>query len=195
MTLYPFGNINESDILQGYALNAASGDKGQPVTLVTGSPGGAEVHTISRNIAADYTANAAGKVYSPRWQVTNKVKLAVTGELPIGVLYYDVRELTVFGYPTSFDAIRRDEAEVVPSGESVPILQKGTVIIGPLSAAVTPAVNRFILVSGTGNYASSSVAFAVTGTGGTSVQGPTFGRWLSIKDADGYAIAQINCYA
>ena len=187
MTLYPFGNINESDILQGYALNAASGDKGQPVTLVTGAAAGSAVHSIHRNIAADYTANAAGKVYSPRWQVVNKVKLSVTGDMPIGVLYYDVRETTVFGYPTSFDAVRRDEAECVPSGEAVPILQKGTVVIGPLPV-VTPAVNSFLIVSGTGGYASTASPFSGAG-------GPTFGRWLSIKDSDGYAIAQINCYA
>jgi hypothetical protein len=179
MNIKPLQNINEHDVINFFALDYASGNAGAAVQIRNGFKNGT-VKSIYGN------TSPVPNTYSPRWQTDARVEFCATGNKPFGILMNNVREVNQFGYPLIYDPIRKCEMQACVSGETVPILRHG-----------------LILVSGTGI---SSVA-SLTNLG--AIPSPQengewlattdltldqcFGRFLGNADAEGYALFSVEC--
>lgn len=93
--------------------------------------------------------------------------------LPAGILLNDVVDLDLTRQHVNF---HKDEMQV---GGKVTILRQGTVVTNLISG--TPTVGQVAHFDANGNLTAGSVD-----------NGVQVGRWLSIKDTDGYAKCSIN---
>jgi len=180
----PLRDYSEHDVLNFFKLVDQTGAKATPVVIAnSGVKTENMLPTVYSNLAAGFNN---GNIYSPRWEVYPAVRKAVTGEKPLGLTLYDVKEVNQWGYPLLYDKQRKAEAQALVSGEVVPIVTKGLFHL-LVPSGETPAPGKFVMVKGTGDI---GVGQATSGVAPAAA----FGQWLGPKDADGYAFAQINCY-
>ena len=97
----------------------------------------------------------------------------VSGTNPAGLLLNDVVNLDLTRQHINY---AKDE---VQKGSKVLLLRRGTVVTNQISG--TPTI---------GQVANYDTAGALTA--GAIANGTKIGRWLSVKDADGYAKVEIN---
>lgn len=197
MKLKPLQVVNEHNVSVFFAHVNSSGDKGQLVSINT--PSG---YTNNQNFGIAFNMNPTannGNVFTPRWEVKSKVRPAAANEKPYGVMLYDVRDLNIFGESLLKDPVRQHEMQAVLSGQGVPILRHGTLLVGPwptgTGATPTPVAGNYAISSGNGEW---TFAPAVTGvsTGVLQTQVPlnAFGKFIGGIDADGYAAVDVNFY-
>ncbi len=186
MDFKPFGILDEHDIVNQFALAGETGAKGTPVSISVGWNNSQKLTAVN-SLPGSVTNN--GNVWSPTWAVTARVTPTVSGNKPFGVQLYDVLAENQFGYPMRYDKTRKDEAQAVLSGQSVPIARKGTFLVGPWGTGDGVAAGKFVQASGTGGW---GVAAARTGVSGVAL--PIFGEFYGGLDNDGYALVHVNCY-
>jgi len=97
-----------------------------------------------------------------------------TGDLPAGLLLCDVVNLDLTRQHYN---MHKDEVQL---GSKVTLLRRGTVVTNQVSG--TPVIGEAAHFAGDGRLTTSS-----QNAGSAQV-----GRWLSVKDADGYAKVEIN---
>ena len=122
------------------------------------------VHSTGGSGAAMDDSNA--KVIAPA--------TTVSGKNPAGLLLNDVVNLDLTRQHINF---HKDE---VQQGNKVLLLRRGTVVTDQISGAITMGDAAHFMSDGTLASATASSASAVVG------------RWLSKKDADGFAKVAIN---
>lgn len=187
MNLKPFRDYSEHDVLNLFKLVDQTGSKATPVVI---SNSGWNNNNSAPKVAVDLASSLGNpNIYSPRWDIYPAVRKAVSGEKPLGITLYDVREVNQFNYPLIYDKQRREEAQAVVSGQAVPIVAKGLFLVGPFQTGEVPAPGKYLAVRGTGE-----IGVSATATGVSGVALPVFGEFLGYKDTDGYALARINCY-
>lgn len=181
MKLEPFRDYSDHDVIGLFSLNATSGDAGSVLKITRGYQVG-EVQGIASNLS-----NSVNNSYSPRWEVKAKVGLtAVTDTVnkPFGIALYNVRENNEYSYPYLYDKVRKDEVRVVVSGENLPILRRGLVVVSDLPAGITGLINF-----GTGAAPSAGGNWTITGLTAPSC----FGQFLG-PVVDGKVMFSLNCY-
>ncbi len=190
MHLKPLNIISEYDTIPFFALNGATGEKGTPVVIIgsgwnnSDSPLNISVTQLQGNPADTLTSNT----FTPRWEVKARVRPAVSGEIPFGIMMYDVKEKNQWDYSLVYDKQRRDEAQAVLSGQTVPIAKKGLLLVGPFPTGETlPQPGKFAAVKTTGDWG------VVSSTSGVRPSG-AFGEFIGTRDNDGYAAVIFNCY-
>jgi hypothetical protein len=177
MKLKPFRDYSEHEVVNLFALDEGSGDKGSFVEMVSFDPDnhsnyGAVMPGVPHGTwTADYIVNA-------------RVKLAASGSTNcLGMMLYDVRlNLPYLNMPANLaDPVRLAEQQVVPSGRAVPILTRGIVEIAGFEGVPGP---------GTGAYISDTTAGGIRAdTAGSAGQVGTF---LSSSGVDGFAILKVT---
>lgn len=175
MNLKPLRNVNEHDVIPFFALDSVSGDMGQLVKVKTGWVNGVDLDYVNLFQNTD--------ALSQRPVVHAKVTFGASGDdatTLLGILLWNVREFNYLGVPMIYDRTRQAEAMAVASGEGVPILTKG-----------------LVLVSGyTGTAGAGSGAVCDDGGNGvwkvTSSQTGSIGKFLGGADADGFALFKLN---
>lgn len=194
MNFKPLRDIAEQNIVNGiYTYDQATGSQGTPVVISVAWSG--DVARFHGNLAPSFT-----NITSKRFELKARVRPANSGERPFGVLLYDVREANQFGYSLIWDKQRKDELQCVVSGEAVPILRKGNIMVGPF-AGTTPErtvnINKFAVVSNAGDrwaWMPGLTGGALTGDQ-LAAKRVSFAEAIGAPDADGYAYVHIDCYA
>jgi hypothetical protein len=176
--LKPFRDYSEHEVINLFALNRASGDRGQLVKMVNFDPDnhsnfGASLPGVpSYAFSADYFVNA-------------RVDLAASGNTSgiLGLLLYDVRQnLPYLNTPANLaDPIRLAEQQVVPTGRAVPILTRGIVEIGGFEGTPAPGMGAYV-----GNTTAGAIRAGAPGSAGQ------IGTFLSSSGVDGYAILKLT---
>lgn len=129
------------------------------------------------SVGASYT-----NVYSQRFGILPAVTAAGTGQLVAGMLLYDVREEDENGLNFKFNPRKAAEMQCARSGEAVPILTRGFVLIsGTFNGSVTAGATAY-----------PSGAGAITTTSTNQVQGSEVGKFYGATDAQGYALLRVN---
>lgn len=176
MKIRPLRDYDEHEVLNFFAYDLDSGDAGEFVKVDASN--GAELtdHLDTAAIGAQF-ANTVGK----RWTVPARVTHTSSGEDPLGMLLYDIRETDENGEKLIFRPQKAIEMNVVRSGESVPVLTRGVVLM--LSGGVTNDP-----VPGTSAYSQDNGGVGtdegVSGAG-------KIGTWLGARDANGDALLKI----
>jgi hypothetical protein len=187
--LKPFRSYSEHDVIEIFSHSDASANKGSLVSVVAASAlGNTNVWQGASSPATPHLGTAFSLPGTPsrasvfRHEVKYKVKNAYSGEAPLGLLLYDVREENPFGEKYIYRPRQeRIDKAIVVSGEAVPIITRGVFKVngilgtpGPGSGAVPATTSGYLQV-------------VPTTTGVANV-----GKFLTTKDADGYAIFKLE---
>lgn len=176
MTLKPFRDYSEHEVLNLYALNEGSGNKGQFVSLLTFDPDNHNGYGAKLPGTPDYA-------FSADYIVNARVKLAASGARAIGMMLYDTRVyLPYMNMPANLaDPVRLAEQQVVPSGRAVPILVRGMVEVGGFSGVPGPGSGAYV-----SNTTPGDLQVGLPGAAGQ------VGTWLSSSGVDGHAILKVH---
>ena len=151
-TLLPFRQVHENDVVNLYALDAGAGTRGLIVQLDS---------TAGWQIGDDLgTSAVSSTTYSntvtDRYNVKARVKAAASGRanaVPFGMLMYDVAETDENGEKLIYHPRKAHEMQVSVSGQAVPVLTKGIVLVKVESAdlgGVTPAAGTNVFAGAAG---------------------------------------------
>ena len=185
--LKPLRSYDEHDVVEFFAHTDASANKGS-VVAISAAEGNTNVWQNASDPATPSLSSfgqlsqVPSRAYADRKEVAWKVTNATTGDVPLGMLLFDVRETNDFGekyiYRPREERIERD---VVVSGEAVPVLTRGVVKINGFIG--TPGPGSGGALSASGGYV--AVADNVTGV-------ETVGKFLTSADGDGYALFKLE---
>lgn len=186
--LKPLRSFSEHDVIEFFAHASSSANKGS-IVKIDSALGNTNVWQNASSPATPHLdtfgqlAGVPSRAYADRKEVTWKVSNATTGDTPLGMLLFDVREENDFGEKYIYrPRVERTERDIVVSGEAVPVVTRGLFTI-----------NGFVGTPGPGSGAKVSTAsggyFQVTATT-TGVD--NVGRFLTSADADGYALFKLE---
>ena len=123
--LQPFRDIDDHEIVNLYAFDGSAADAGSIVKIKAGEGWNGTLEHGTVTIGQTY-----GNTTSPRWTNPARVVLANSGDRPLGLLLAEVAESDENSQQYIFG--RRNKAtekDHVLSGETVPILLRGTVML------------------------------------------------------------------
>ena len=179
MKLKPFNDVDEHNIINLFAFNASSGNKGSLVTITNASG------FVSNQELTTTSLTSEPNVVSLRYSVPARVRYAASGEGKgevLGMMLYDTRESDYLGRPLIYDPTRKAEAQAVVSGEAVPVVRRGMFLISGMVG--TPGAG-----SGAQAADDDSGDFLVLAPGDAN----SVGTFLGSVDANGYALFLLDC--
>ena len=160
--ILPYRSYDENDVINFYALDAATGEAGSVVMVSAANLTEEPVSMTTRGDSDSYL-NVLGNGFSPYPEVNYKVtKVTGTGDAnrPLGIMLRDVRANDENGQNLLYDSVKREELQCVVSGQAVPIATKGifTVNVKGLTNGVAPAINSLAVPAANGTL--TGVAWA-----------------------------------
>ena len=179
MNLKPFRQYSENDVINLFAPNFTSGDKGSLVTVADGFVSSDE----ATNVAIE-GMQVANYVVNYRRVVPAQVRLSTSGEGKgdvLGMMLYNVRSTNFLGVNLLFDRARREEGELAISGDAMPVVKRGFFLVAGFTG--TPG-------AGSGAVTANGGAGAGLVTNGRNAK--DVGEFLGAPDTDGYALFYLN---
>jgi hypothetical protein len=175
--LRPLRDYNEKDVINLYAFSGQTSqsqiiNKG---TLVQVVGEGWRSDTEPLEMLGSYGLFNPNNVVSQRYGTPAKVSFAGTGadEYPLGITLFDIRELDENEMPLKFNPRKAAELEACISGQTVPIVTKGTFLYVGLTGVVVPGAPLYAGLAGTisttGPGAVVGSALGVTGVDGSAL--------------------------
>jgi len=174
-----FRDVNEKDVINLYAFSGtvgtAAGDSVPAGTLVKIQGAGWKASDEPFGIEGT-PGTSFGNTVSNRYATTAKVSLCGTGDAPIGITLYDIKEVDENGEPLKFNPRKAAEIEAVISGQTVPVATKGIFLYsGSTLTGVT---------AGSTIYAGASGELETVGS-------VAVGKALGNTDSNGYTLIRI----
>jgi hypothetical protein len=171
-TLKPFRDYSEHEVINLFGFEGATANKGTFVKPLVGWTDEDELQFLGA-VGASYT-----NTVSERYGVKARVVATTSGDLPIGMLLYDVRETDENGEQYKFNPRKAAENNITISGQACPILKRG--IVNYSGLAGTPSLGGSV-------YSAANGELSVTGTATHVV-----GRALGLKDSKGFVLIEVN---
>jgi len=188
--LRPFRDYDEHDVLNLFAydttgLNAGSISitKGSLVKIATGwknYDSGVELGGGIEFIGGAGTLQPTN-VVSQRYGVTAKVVTSTTGETPIGMMLYDVKDVDENGELLKYNPRKAAEMQAVIPGQAVPVVTRGIFLVQGVLGS--PTAGGVAYAGGTGQITSS------TGTAG--VLNVAIGKFLGAPDTNSETLVKL----
>jgi len=174
--LKPFRDYDEHDVINLFAVNSASANKG---TVVVADGNGINLKDATSLDNLSPYGNTLSAQYNVPWTVSAAASGASKGSI-VGLLLKDVRTVDENGERLLFNPRKAAEMDVIISGQAAPILTKGLVLVSG--------------IVGTPNYGSGA---AVSDAGGGDLKviaynNATVGKFLGPKNDEGYALLKIE---
>ena len=183
--LAPFRQVSEYDVINLFA-HATAVDLARG-TLVKPSVGWK--NTDEPVAEAGGPGAAYANTVSNRYATTAKVATAGTGDAPLGMTLYDIKETDENGEKLIFNPRKAAEMQVVLSGQTVPIVTRGMFLYsGATLAAQTPAVNTRLYCGANGEL---TTGFA----GAPLVNQVRVAIALGAKDTNDNVLIYLDCAA
>ena len=180
-TLLPFRDYDEHDVINLFAFDYAgtSVTKGAMVKIKS-SAGWSVADELDQSVSAfGFSLN---NVVSDRYAVSARVQLAGSGDTPLGMLMYDVAETDENGEKLVYNPRKAAEMQTTVSGQAVPILTKGIVLVKGVDGTVAEGGLAYC---GTGSADGNITATS----GGTKVK---IGRFLGTTGANGECLLHLD---
>ncbi len=139
--LRPFRDYSEHEVVNVFTFSGAS--ESAAVVLTKGAVVAVEgagfqpfsTGTLGTPIESlGSVGNSYTNTVSDRYGSVAKVRLATSGDQPLGLTLMDIRELDENGERLGFNPRKAAEMNVVISGQSVPVLTRGVVLYSGVSA-------------------------------------------------------------
>ena len=151
-TLLPFRQVHENDVVNLYAMDSGAATRGLIVQL--DSSAGWKLGDDLGTSAVSSTTYA--NTVSDRYNVKARVKACVSGRgnaVPFGMLMYDVAETDENGEKLIYHPRKAHEMQVSVSGQAVPVLTKGIVLVKIPTAdlrSITPNAGTHVYAGAAG---------------------------------------------
>ena len=147
-TLLPFRQVHENDVVNLFAYDGSAATRGLLVKLDTGN---------GWKLSDDFGLSAVSSqtytnTVTDRYNVKGKVQTTGSGDTAFGMLMYDVAETDENGEKLIYHPRKAHEMQVSVSGQAVPVLTKGVVLLKMDSADA----NSVTINAGTHAYAGAS---------------------------------------
>jgi len=174
--LKPFRDYDEHDVINLFAVNAVSANKG---TVVTADSNGVNLKDASSLDNLSSYGNTLSAQFNVPWTVSPAVSGAAKGQI-VGLLLKDVRRVDENGEQLIFNPRKAAEMDVIISGQACPILTKGLVLVNGIVG--TPGFGSGAAVSDAGDGDLKVVAYGSA----------TVGKFLGPKNDEGYALLKVE---
>ena len=188
--LRPFRDYDEHDVLNLFAydttgLNAGSISitKGSLVKIATGwknYDSGVELGGGIEFIGGAGTLQPTN-VVSQRYGVTAKVVTSTTGETPIGMMLYDVKDVDENGELLKYNPRKAAEMQAVIPGQAVPVVTRGIFLVQGVLGS--PTAGGVAYAGGTGQITAS--------TGGGGIANVAIGKFLGAPDTNSETLVKL----
>lgn len=183
--LRPLRDYNEKDVYNIYTFSGqtSSGqiiNKGTLVSIVPAAGWRNDLEPI--NIIGNYGDFSVNNVQALRYGTsaavtyygTGSLTSGFSGEYPIGLTLFDIRELDENNIPLKYNPRKAAELEACISGQTVPIVSRGTFLYSGLTGSFGGGAALYGSTSGTiqaGNNASGNLVQVGIALGGTGADG------------------------
>jgi hypothetical protein len=179
--LRPLRDYSEKDVLNIFTFTGQQGGL-QGITnrgtlVAVASNGGWRNDNQPLNILGQYGDFSTNNVQALRYGTNAAVTFygtgtgpSYSGEYPIGLTLFDIRELDENTIPLKYNPRKAAELEACISGQTVPIVTRGTFLYSGLTGSFGGGQAIYGAASGTMNVYSGSVQVGIT-LGGTGVDG------------------------
>ena len=188
--LRPFRDYDEHDVLNlfsydttGWSAGSISITKGTLVKIATGwknYDSGAELGGGLEFIGGAGTLQPAN-VVSQRYGVPAKVVYSNTGETPIGLMLYDVKDADENGELLKYKPRKAAEMQAVIPGQAVPVVTRGIFLVQGVLG--TPTAGGTAYAGGTGQITAS--------TGNYPISNVAIGKFLGAADVNGETLVKL----
>lgn len=188
--LRPFRDYDEHDVLNlfsydttGLTAGSINITKGSLVKIATGwknYDSGVELGGGLEFIGSAGTLSPTN-VVSQRYGVTAKVVVSTTGETPIGMMLYDVRDADENGELLKYNPRKAAEMQVLIPGQAVPVVTRGIFLVQGVLG--TPSAGGTAYAGGTGQITAS--------TGGGGTVNVAIGKFLGAADTNNETLVKL----
>lgn len=188
--LRPFRDYDEHDVLNlfsydttGLTAGSINITKGVLVKIATGwknFDSGVELGGGIEFIGGAGTLQPTN-VVSQRYGVTAKVVASTTGETPIGMTLFDVRDADENGELLKYYPRKAAEMQAVIPGQAVPVVTRGIFLVQGVGG--TPAAGSTAYAGITGTITAS--------TGSAGVANVAIGKFLGAADTNGETLVKL----
>lgn len=189
--LRPFRDYDEHDVLNlfsydttGLSAGSINITKGSLVKIATGwknYDSGVDLGGGIEFIGGAGTLQPTN-VVSQRYGVTAKVVVSTTGETPIGMTLFDVRDADENGELLKYYPRKAAEMQAVIPGQAVPVVTRGIFLVQGVLGS--PSAGGTAYAGGTGQITSS------TGIGG--IANVAIGKFLGAADTNGETLVKLD---
>jgi len=203
--LRPFRDYNEKDVINLYTFSGQANtstivNRGTLVKIVGD---GWRNDTEPVDILGSYGDFSVNNVQALRYGTPAKVTYCSsgTGDLPLGITLFDVRELDENTIPLKYNPRKAAELEACISGQTVPIVTRGTFLISGIQSGSLIVPGGPIYAGATGELSAFSLKCAI-GTAGTAGLGngyfsgqalsPVVGQFLGVTGTDGFCLIKLS---
>lgn len=161
-------SVNTINVVKGTLVKIANGWKNYDSGAVLGG-------------GIDFTGPAGTlsptNVVSQRYGVIAKVVMSTTGETPVGMMLFDVKDADENGEPLKFNPRKAAEMQAVIPGQAVPVVTRGIFLVQ--SVGGTPAAGGTAYAGATGQ---------ITATAASNV---AIGKFLGAADTNGETLIKL----
>ena len=188
--LRPFRDYDEHDVLNlfsydttGLTAGSISITKGSLVKIATGwknYDSGVELGGGIEFIGGAGTLQPTN-VVSQRYGVTAKVVTSTTGETPIGMMLYDVKDVDENGELLKYNPRKAAEMQAVIPGQAVPVVTRGIFLVQGVLGS--PTAGGVAYAGGTGQITAS--------TGGGGIANVVIGKFLGAPDTNSETLVKL----
>jgi hypothetical protein len=182
--LLPFRQIDEQDVVNMFAYDGTTAQRGLIVKLKTTAgwklSDAHELSAVSPN-------NSYTNTVTDRYAVKARVETCASGNTPFGMLMYDVAETDENGEKLIWHPRKAHEMQVSVSGQAVPVLTKGIVLLNMADADR----NNVAIAAGTEAYAGAAGAvIAHSSASGTGLK--RVGTFLGARETTGEVLVKLD---
>jgi hypothetical protein len=188
--LRPFRDYDEHDVLNlfsydttGLTAGSINITKGSLVKIATGwknYDSGVDLGGGIEFIGGAGTLQPTN-VVSQRYGVTAKVVVSNTGETPIGMTLFDVRDADENGELLKYYPRKAAEMQAVIPGQAVPVVTRGVFLVQGVLGS--PSAGGTAYAGGTGQITSS--------TGSAGIANVAIGKFLGPADTNGETLVKL----
>ena len=141
-TLRPFRDYNEKDVINLFSVSGAPIDTTYQIIATKGSL----VKVVGNGFTNDqdpevmiggYGAFQVNNFVGQRYGVPSQVALANSGDTPLGMLLFDVRELDENLEFLKYRPQKAAEMEAILSGQSAPVVTRGLFLVSGIQTGTT----------------------------------------------------------
>ncbi len=189
--LRPFRDYDEHDVLNlfsydttGLTAGSINITKGSLVKIATGwknYDSGVDLGGGIEFIGGAGTLQPTN-VVSQRYGVTAKVVVSNTGETPIGMTLFDVRDADENGELLKYYPRKAAEMQAVIPGQAVPVVTRGVFLVQGVLGS--PSAGGTAYAGGTGQITSS--------TGSAGIANVAIGKFLGPADTNGETLVKLD---
>jgi hypothetical protein len=179
--LLPFRQVHENDVVNLFAYDGDTAQRGLVVKLDT-----AKGWKLSDDFGLTSINNSYANTVSDRYDVKARVDTCTSGDAAFGMLMYDVAEVDENGEKLIWHPRKAHEMQVSVSGQAVPVLTKGVVLIN----IPTADLNTVTPNAGTEAYAGDAGAVIAHTSAPASLL--RIGTFLGPRDTNGEILVKLD---